>query len=388
MVSGWPIGFTKEKISFLNRNGQETVIDRKNIWSVEFLPSEDDVSFRQVKVSYKFIPPYTFRDCVDKGVPKNARKIYPQQVLADPVVIKRDLDDLQEGHEKIVEYKKEQDFYPVPIIYNTVTSIGLWQNFGSRHGASDKRPNNFLPFIKDSYMSDVFDYQHQFVTGSHPMPFSVHEESQVHAFYNFKDSYFHFSIMVDPNLILIGQNYTWQSKDFSEPTDRVNDSSYFEMGFDFGNFSFGLASNAVSLGAFDGVTFDKTALGVGGVVLYYQNHLFKVDASFKGGQTTQSASSIAPVTQTTVSVSRLNIHFQFFKDMDLSYSLINRELKYNNILNYTSTALVNAGYINYLINEKYTLGGMLSFESHNFNASGTSSTKLFPKVGIYGSLSF
>ncbi|MCB0414562.1 MAG: hypothetical protein KDD50_09520 [Bdellovibrionales bacterium] len=387
LVKGWPIGFSKEKISFLNKNGKEIVIDRRNIWEVQYSKISKPLRFKTSETNFNFIPPYSFRECVDRYNIKKSRDIYPQQVLANPVVIKRELDVLQAGHKQIERYNREQDFYPVPIIYHTETSIGIWHNIGSKHGSSEKRPNNFLPFIKDSYMADVFDYQHQFISGSHPMHFSVHEESQVQAYYNFKDSYFHFTAMIDPNLILIGKNYQWQESDFTEIDDRLNDTNYFEMGFDFGQLSFGMASNGLSLGVYDGNLFDHIQIPVSGLVAYYQNHLFKIEASFKSGSSNETSSNSVVSRGTELLVSRANIYFNFIRRFDLSYSLIHRKLKFNDLLNYSSQSLVNAFYLDYSFNDKYKLGGMISIEGQKIS-SYSDKDNLIPKMGLYMSLSF
>ncbi|NJM09463.1 MAG: hypothetical protein HC883_00750 [Bdellovibrionaceae bacterium] len=69
------------------------------------------------------------------------------------------------------------------------------------------------------------------------MPFSIHEEAQVQSYYRMKADYFHFSGMVDPNLLLVGSRDKWSAADLKSEDVRANDSAFMEFGFDFGRWA-------------------------------------------------------------------------------------------------------------------------------------------------------
>ena len=94
LVEGWPVDYSDSKISFLLRDGNELVM-----------------------------------------------------FLNDPIVIKRELVRLKEGHEQILEYEQNQKFYPVPQVFENRTSLGLWFS------------------LIDELSKGPFGYQHIFLTG-------------------------------------------------------------------------------------------------------------------------------------------------------------------------------------------------------------------------------
>ncbi|MGE0633699.1 MAG: hypothetical protein AB7O96_14895, partial [Pseudobdellovibrionaceae bacterium] len=155
LVRGWPIGFTEEKISFIDFEGKESLIDRDNIFSLEYVQTNSLLNFTRRKdlQLFSFVHPYAFRDC---PLTKAANTVFPQQILSDPVVIKKELDRLQQGYEKIKRYTREQNFYPLPHVHENSTRLGIWQNFNSRYGSSTKRINNLTPVLTDESSSDVF----------------------------------------------------------------------------------------------------------------------------------------------------------------------------------------------------------------------------------------
>lgn len=184
LVRGWPVGFTKDKIAFLNPDGQESVVSRRSLFSLRETQLKGSRSFgsKRSYKKYQFVHPYQFRDCPSDRFSEGGTKIFPQQVLSHPVMIKREMDEFQAEAQRLKRYNREQKFYPVPEVYGNVTSLGLWHTFGYRHGGSSKRVSNFTPVLTDSYSSDIFDYQHTFVAGSAPIMTSLHEEPQVHSF--------------------------------------------------------------------------------------------------------------------------------------------------------------------------------------------------------------
>ncbi len=384
LLEGWPIGFNAEKIAFLRADGAETVIDSENIWSIEFVEGAFGVQSRRAPKSYRFIHPYAFRDC---SYPNKGRNIYPQQILSDPVQIKRELDVLRDGFDRVRRYEREQDFYPVPQVYENKTELGIWYSFGSRSGASDKRNNNLLPVLVDQYSSDIFDYQHYSVTGAAPLFVGTHEEPQSQIYYTFKASYFHFSIMVDPDIVLVGENYDWQAQDFNggQSDTRHNDVTIVELGFDFGAFSFrGYGGSVINLGLWDGSRLLVESMGVPRIGLRYTHHRWWAEVNGGSG----SKSLEAPNGELDVSFSRLNVGISDWKRFDVVFSLINMasEAPLFSALNSKST--IFAAYLSRPVTKRVRAGGFLSNESTSNSTSVSSNDQSYFKGGVSLFLNF
>ncbi len=398
LANGWPIGFTQDKIAIINTQGKEVVVERERLWGVYGVKAPRNYKFVAPLKKHKlsFVHPYTFKDCPLKGG-SGSRKIYPQQVLSSAIVIKRKLDEINFGLKRLKKYEKEQRFYSIPQIYKNSTSLGLWHNVGYRHGGSANRTNNFTPVLIDSYASDVFDYQHIFITGSSPLDSSVHEESQTVVHYHFKASYFQFGAMIDPNLILVGRNYDWTSNDFDDSQDNVNDTTSMRLGFDFGSFSLWTETNGASIGMFDGTNFRTDLLTLTGAGMTYQNHRVKLELWSKIAQGEEDSNSdLGDQEQFNLQVTRINFKWDYSEKFDLKYSLIQRQLDVKTRANllatstttYSSSSLTNAFYANYHYNYKYTFGGYVSIENVNMDFSNGSESKIYPKLGVMTSLSF
>ncbi|MCB0355992.1 MAG: hypothetical protein KDD40_03240, partial [Bdellovibrionales bacterium] len=81
LVTGWPIGFTKDKVSFLTPQGRENMINRQNMFSLEYV-TINKVHFDQVRKNfeYTFVHPHVFRECpLEKNKTNKIMKVYPQQ---------------------------------------------------------------------------------------------------------------------------------------------------------------------------------------------------------------------------------------------------------------------------------------------------------------------
>ncbi|MCB0361206.1 MAG: hypothetical protein KDD35_00700, partial [Bdellovibrionales bacterium] len=97
IVKGWPIGFTDDKLAFLESNGQESVLSRRSLFKITkervTVPQRfsQSIDFRQ----YRFIHPYQFRDCPKDEFAKGRVEIFPQQILSQPIAIKREFDHFQ-----------------------------------------------------------------------------------------------------------------------------------------------------------------------------------------------------------------------------------------------------------------------------------------------------
>lgn len=395
LTKGWPIGFTQDKIAFLSPEGEEAVVSRRSIFSLAEtqLKSARRFPAKRGYRSYLFVHPYQFRDCPNDQFAEGPTKIYPQQILSQPVMIKRELDEFQTEAARLKRYYREQKFYPVPEVHSNVTSLGLWHTFGYRHGGSSKRVSNFTPVLTDSYSSDIFDYQHTFVAGSAPIMTSAHEEPQVHSLYAFKASYFHFSALADPNLILVGRNYKWQDSDFEGPDDKWNNVTQIEMGFDFGHYTFQLyLADAYQVGIHNGLEMVNETFGVNRLGLTYRNHRWGIEASAGAGEEKDEEGTGALYTS-RLSALRLNLTMYRLWRADWTYSLIRRELDYQSSrFEYDSEAVVHALYVSYPWTRRYRLGGFASIESHSNSFTQSlvenSDSAAHFKLGLNFSLNF
>lgn len=385
LLDGWPIGFNADKISFLTSNGSETVIDAHNIWSLEFKETDETVESRKTPDMYRFIHPYAFRECSYDS--NKGRDIYPQQILSDPIQIKRDLDALQEGFKRVVRYEREQDFYPVPEIYENRTELGMWFSFGSRYGASEKRENNLLPVLVDQYSHDVFDYQHYSVTGAAPLFIGSHEEPQSQIYYSFKASYFHFSAMVDPDLVLVGENYKWQDVDFSagNADTRFNDTSVIELGFDFGNFSTRFyGADVLNLGVWDGQSLQTMSISLPRFGLRYANHRWWSELNIGGGEKSMENN----LGNLKVSLTRFNLGIEDIGSFDFIYSFIKSNIEAPGFSNFDSDGNVHALYASSPLTKRIRAGAYTSMESKSTSSSITNTSRSFFKGGLSIFVSF
>lgn len=249
LLDGWPVDFNQERIAFINLEGQEIIVNRDRIWSLDYL--EELPSRRSIRPQkpQNFVHPHAVGFCNDTGATPGAKVQYPQQFINDQVVIKRELDRLMQGHQDVREYERDQIFYPRPQLYENRTALGLWTSHGRKHGASADRPNNFTPVLVDELSLGPFGYQHVLVTGAAPMSFSVHTEVQSQIYYRFKAAYFHASAMFDPNLLLVGERYGWSAEELAadRPDIRINEALMVELGFDWGPVALQISPGALAL---------------------------------------------------------------------------------------------------------------------------------------------
>jgi hypothetical protein len=244
LATGWPIDYSDTKISILLASGKDLVIDRNSIWSLKFVPrSGAPAAPSQPHEAPVFVHPQTAEFCGQEDGQAGGRRVFAQQILNDNIVIKRELDRIEEGYAGVVTAAEDQKFYPVPQLYPNRTSLGLWASFGSRYGGSDNRPNNYTPMLIDERSFGPFRYQHVLLSGVAPSEMLLHAEPQSQVYYRFKVAYFHAAVLVDPNLVLTGDNYKWQPKDLSDETldDRLVEFAGVEFGFDYGPFALELA---------------------------------------------------------------------------------------------------------------------------------------------------
>lgn len=380
LVQGWAVDFSKDKIAFLNLRGSEIMIDRTSIWEVNFDQESKKAIFENPpKVSYDFIHPYAFTGCpTNSGV-----KVMPQQLLSNPIAIKKEFDRLQEGYAKIIRYESDQQFYPVPEVYTNETALGLWLMAGSRYGASKNRKNNFAPYLVDERSEGPFGFQSLFKTGSGPILQSIHEETQTQVYYRMKADYFHFTGMVDPNLLLVGSKYNWAPDDMSAYDIRANETSILEMGFDYKNYSIEFYANALNMGARSNDYFKKNTVGMTGVGLRYQSHRWILNLISGSGEGEDFK----------ISSLRVNIQWMPNKKHYWILSVINKNSSFSGFVEGNSTqpyfsvdakSLTLAGYGYWQFKKRYWGGLMLSAES----IETLGDRKMHPKMGALIALSF
>lgn len=398
LVEGWPVQFTEENISFLTIKGKETVIQRDNIWKVTLRYPPKIMRFsHNVRHRYNFIHPYPFAHCKSK-IEGNLKgrtviTVTPQQLFSDPVMIKRHLDHLQDGHKKIRDYNREQKFYAVPQVYKNQTSLGLWTSFGSRYGASKARSNNVTPILSDEISTGPFGYQQIFKSGSGPMPYSVHEEPQTQIYWRFKADYFHLSLMMDPNLFLIGSSYKWVLKDLDSHDDRITESFLIETGLDFGPISIQFYGISTLYFAFryDDMFWSETFTGPR-VGLRYQNHVFVLEGQMSLYKSVSFGNDINTENKSKFNFMRLNLSGDIGSYNSMG-SFIYRFMKgKSSSFLHKSNSYTLAFYANRKVWVKYQLGGFAALETnikeYGLTAYDNSETKFYPKGGINFSLSF
>jgi len=394
LVEGWPIDYSEEKISFLQRDGKDLVINRDSIWSLEIVPSLAPRAKATPAVGgLDYAHPQASGFCEGTQLAEGHRQVFPQQFLNDEVVIKRELDRLQDGYEKVEKYSHDQLFYAVPEVYRNETSLGLWLSLGSRHGANDRR-NNLTPLLTDELSLGPFGYQHIIMTGSAPNRLLIHEEPQTQIFYAFKAAYFHASVFFDPNLVLVGGKYAWRYSDFSstDANDRWVESFLIELGFDIGNFSLQIVPVSVA------------SIGMGGKVGYRKSdqNLWRIGPRFV--HRLFQADITAGVTQgSRFSYARANLDVPLSSHVGVGWSGIYRSVARNDYWDwqttqfnygvaraYSSSTLVNAFRVRALLGHRAAVEANLSFEraSGTLDGAASSQTSTFVKGGICGSFRF
>ncbi len=408
LVEGWPIDYSEQKIAFLQRNGSELVIQRSGIWALRFVERPPlSVPNTTVSQTDRFVHPQSVGFCQAVGgaalpsatVPSGGPSYIPQQWLNDEVVIKKEFDRLQQGYEEILEDNRDQKYYPIPQLFQTRTSLGLWLSAGNRHGASSHR-TNFTPLIANEVSLGPFRYQHLFQTGSAPNNFFVHEEPQTQIYYRFKAAYFHASTMVDPGLVLVGKKYFWQEEELRGSTvdDRVNDTFITELGFDFGPLAIefsplSVVSWGVKAGDYTGGLGiegggDPMLLMRGGAKLTFRT----IEAELFGGLTVVNE-------RAGLNLLRFNLGLNSTGAIGLAFSFIYRGMaiypRDRNIYtsqqgpsnyDYTSSTLTNMLRLTWTLSRRWSLEGYVSLEhrSSEFNIKGIGGTDSawYPKAGV------
>ncbi len=413
LLTGWPIDYSENQVSFLLRNGKELVVDRASIWSMAY-EGEGDADAGGRAEPVVFVHPQTSGFCAQRGAPAaGGREIFAQQILNDQIVIRRELDRLLEGYEQVLEYEQDQKFYPEPFLYRNRTMLGLWASMFSRYGASSTRSNNYTPLLVDELALGPFRYQHLFLSGAAPNDMFLHHEAQSQLFYRFKAAYFHTSVFFDPNLLLVGTKYSWREEDFEDETldDRLSETLGIEFGFDWGPFA---------------VELYPVVLGQAGVKVddffdvYSEHNMWRAGARLTfptwraqlavgltatddfaerydevGGETQY----LFWDTSWEFQYARLNLGWRPMADLDLAVSAIARGLQYEargddttfpgggamaGDFEYDSTSLSTSVQASYALSHRFSVGGHGILEVHRAEGTGMdSTTRTLPRFGLF-----
>ena len=276
LAEGWAIDFSEAEISFLTLEGREIIIQRDSIWDIEELTLDQELKFQAQKTEpLDFVHPYPFAHCNGHATGK---KIYPQQLLADPFMIKREFDRLETEDKVIHGYQENKVFYPVPQVYSNHNSLGLWMVSGSRYGSSRNRVNSFIPSFVSELSEGPYGFQRILVTGTAPMPYSLHEEPQSQFYYRLKADYVHFSIMYDFDRLLLGEErFKWSKLDLGPVDFRLNELQHISAGYDYGHWSAEYAWTPIQYGVNVENRFFKNRVDLNQLALRFQNRSFMTE---------------------------------------------------------------------------------------------------------------
>ena len=399
LLEGWMINFSDNKMSFLTSEGTETVIDKNVIWDISFKKHDRSIPFKNKdgEIPIRFVHPYPFAGCENEEK-EDLRQIFPQHLLEDPLLIKAELDRLHQGYEALEVNVREKVFYPEPQVFTNISTLSIWGSLNLRYGRSTTRNSSFVPAIRSELSEGLYKYQRVVVTGTAPMPYSVHEEPQTQFYYAMKSGYFHFSLMYDLSRLLVGDSrYKWQANDILEADNRQNEISHLGAGFDYGNFAIDYTSASINYGVrHDEDHFHSDSMNLNRGSIYYRHRLLDVELYFgtdgkkdekeeKEIVTPDDASpeeeayfdylrqqqALEPEVKKDYLFYRFNLNLKDFETIRPKYSLIfhrfNFKIGENNsgagAFKYTGTSLTNALYLSSEF-EEYDLliTGFLSLE--------------------------
>ncbi len=392
LVTGWPISFSKNKISVLSTSGEEIPFSRDSIWDISKSASQSKYNLSKVKVRsrYNFLHPVGLRKCKNKiyGKGKRLVEVAPQEFISDPIEIKRRFDRIKKEKNILDAYVISKSFYSVPQVYENKTTLGLWLSGNSRHGASENRANNWAPILENQFSSGPYGYQHIFSTGASTNQFFIHEEPQTQFFYRFKADYFHLAYYLDPTLILMGKKYRWFKHEMGVGEYRVNDMNFIEMGFDYSNISILMqVANEVQIGyKYDNKTFFDGSLTVPKYGLEYRNHRFGVNfligaASENVRSDDYTDGSGFRISQFELDVLRVNYFRELNDTWKINLSYITRKLKVDNFNTDTSVYSLLG---EYKMTYKYILKSYVS----NEHVKTDTDEYHFLKLGLNANLVF
>lgn len=401
LLRGWMTNYSENKISFLTTEGIETVIDTADVWDIRFEEQNATITFKENGPASRFffVHPYPFIGCETDQT--QGLRIYPHHLLETPLLIKTELDRLQAGYETLQSYVKEKVFYPKPQLYTNKATLGIWAGANHRHGSSSGRNSSFIPVVRNELSEGLYRFQRVVVTGTAPMPYSVHEEPQTQLYYSMKSSYFHLSLMYDL-IQLISSDYKWQKEDMKGRDDRQNETLHVAAGFDYGNYAIEFAIVDLNYGIRHDSLFHAETMDMGRWGFFYTHRLFQASLYIGNGgdedekeeeqvppddadqglidyyEYLNQQQQLKPDFQLQYGYARLNLAFPGLKKLQPNYSLIYKEITFDKqlydgtpVFKYEGRALTNALYLHYDLQEDLFIDGFISVEMTQ-NRSGIS----------------
>lgn len=396
LVKGWMIDHGDDQISFLTIEGNDTVIDINDIWDFRmFSPNEKIVFSRDRKVpEYRFIHPYPFAHCQKSDEKSRGEfKIYPQHLLEEPVLIKAELDRLQEGFDRVESYDTDKKFYPEPHVYDNSVTLSLWGSLGLRHAVSKNRNSSFIPSVVSQLSEGPYGFQRVWVTGSAPMPYSVHEEPQIQAYYRMKSDFVHLSVNYDVSRFLVGEDaYHWTKDDLRNEDTRWNEKFHVTGGFDYGHYSVEFAYTDIEYAVRGGDDFftDSFFLNKFGFFLNYKD--IGIDIYYGFGSDSKEDLDLDKDSSSDEEKAykdklqrdhdqksdfngefkfyRVNINFKSLENIQPVYSMIYRTTDFerqadylgNGEFKYKSQSLTNSLYLSYPLGYDLSMTGFVAAE--------------------------
>jgi hypothetical protein len=392
LVNGWPIAFSKNKISVLSIDGKEVPFSRNSIWDIEKKKKhKNNYNFSNIlKSRLHFLHPVGLRKCKNTLVGSGDKvvEIAPQEFISNPIEIKRRLDSFKREKAQLEAYLLSKDFYAIPEVYTNRTTLGIWFSANSRYGESENRANNWAPILENEFSSGPYGYQHTFLTGASPNMYFVHAEPQTQFFYRFKADYFHLAFFQDPTLILLGNKYRWFPDDIGKTEYRVNDTSFIELGFDYSSFSFlAQLSSEMQVGYKDesDIFFDGS-LTVPKFGLEFRNYKFRTN--FLIGSADENVRSDSFNNNSSFRISEFSFHFfriNYLQDLSDKWSLqlsyISHKLTVEDIQNTNS---IYSALGEYRYSYKYVFKSFITYEDSRLNDRDIK----FFKIGFNANLIF
>jgi len=283
----------------------------------------------------------------------------------------------------------------MPYLYTDRTMLGLWVSGWSRYGASSTRSNNYTPLLVDELALGPFRYQHIFLTGAAPNDMFLHHEAQSQIFYRFKAAYFHTSVFLDPNLLLVGTRYTWREADLEDERldDRISETLAIEFGFDWGPFAVELTpgvagQSAVKIDDFLD-THDDHNLWRAGARLTFPAFRIQVAAGKASSNGALDDKLLFLQNSWEYAYGRLNLGMQLRSRLDLALSIIARTLRYEArgvgaSFSYESLSVSNALQASYALSHRFSVGAHVIVEYQRRDSSALDEwSRLLPRGGVF-----
>ena len=390
LAQGFVIGFNQSGFQLLTLDGNEVFISNESIWKIEIAREANQIHKNKTPdKKYVFSHPQRGR-CEETH--QTGVLIYPSELMSDPVTIKKKFDAQIAAFKKVSDYEEAQSFYAVPQIYKNFTSVGYWLPIGSRYGTSSGRNGVLAPLIRNEYSQGPFSYQHLSLTGSGPVPDSIHEEPQTMLYYGFKSSYVHFAGFIDPSLILAGSNYQWQDEDFGGLDEKVVEASYISLGFDRGPFSISFFLNSHIFGGFSRENkFTRYSTDLFRLGLGWQTARLNLKFNTSLSDSTDVQNDNGSNWSGTFKFVRLSATYQFSELWNgeafyFSRSLNARDANNPDEFKGASQTIGLGTYHN--LTRRWQVGGRVSLEQTDNKSMNQSNKADYVKMGLHASMNF